>query len=98
MGVSASGERGLSARAVRSFLVVFFVLCAFVYYFYGPPLTPTVRTAANEACNEHAGSNFRSYRLSWVSWPGDSPHWSCWDARDPRKKAVSLGWWVNPFS
>jgi hypothetical protein len=98
MGVSASGDRGLSARAVRSFLVVFFVLCGFVYYFYGPPLTPTVRTAANEACNEHAGSNFRSYRLSWVSWPGDAPHWSCWDARDPMKKAVSLGWWVNPFS
>ena len=44
MGVSASGTRGLSARAVRSFLVVFFVLFGFVVYFYGPPVTPTVRS------------------------------------------------------
>ena len=98
MGVSASGRRGLSVSAVRSFLIVLAVLAGFLTYFYGPPVTPTVRTAANEACNEYAGGNFRSYRLDWVSWPGSDPHWSCWDASKPAEPAISLGWWVNPFS
>ena len=98
MGVSASGRTGLSMTSVRSFLVVLAIFGAFAVYFYGPPVTPALRTAANEACNEHAGGNFRSYRLEWVSGPGNNPHWSCWDASNPMEKAVSLGWWVDPFS
>ena len=99
MGVSATGRTGLSVTSVRSFLVVMAVLLGFGVYFYGPPLTPTLRAAATEACNEHAGGNFRSYRLEWVSGPRNpSPHWSCWDASQPMEKSVSLGWWVDPFS
>jgi hypothetical protein len=98
MGVSASGRTGLSVRSVRSLFVVFVIFAAFAVYFYGPPITPAVRAAATEACNEHAGGNFRSYRLDWVSGPGSTPHWACWDASRPQERAVSLGWWVDPFS
>lgn len=97
MGISATGQSGLSIRAVRSMLVVIFVLLAAIVYFYGPLITPTVEAAAKDKCNEYAGGNFRSYRLTWVTGPGESPHWSCWDARRPAERAISLGWWVNPF-
>lgn len=96
MGISAIGQSGLSTRSIRSMLIVIFVLLGTAVYFYGPLVTPTVAQAAVDECNEHAGGNFRSYRLEWVTWP-DEPHWSCWDARSPQEKAVSLGWWVNPF-
>ena len=85
-------------RHTLLFQTMMAVLFGFGVYFYGPPVTPALRAAATEACNEYAGGNFRSYRLEWVSWPGDNPHWSCWDARKPMEKAISLGWWVNPFS
>ena len=98
MGVSASGTRGLSMSSLRSALIVFTIFLGFAIYFYGPPVTPALRAAANEACNEYQGGNFRSYRLDWVSGPGSTPHWSCWSAAKPMDKAVSLGWWVNPFN
>ncbi|QNN52192.1 hypothetical protein [Nocardioides mesophilus] len=98
MGVSATGQHGLSMRSVRSLFVVVAVFVGFAIYFYGPPVTPALRTAANEACNEYAGGNFRSYVLSWESGPGSTPHWSCWDKSRPQVRAVSLGWWVDPFS
>ena len=97
MGISASGRSGLSMRAIRSMLVVIFVLVGTFFYFYGPLVTPTVANAAESACNEYAGGNFRSYRLAWVSWPDTDPHWACWDASRPTEQAISLGWWVNPF-
>ncbi len=97
MGVSVAGETGLSMRSVKSLLVVFGVLLAFGVYFYGPPITPAVRTAANQTCNEYAGGNYRSYDLEWVSGPGNTPHWSCWDRRRPEVSPISLGWWVDPF-
>lgn len=98
MGVSAVGARGLSMSTIRSTLIVFAVFFAFGVYFYGPPVTPGLRAAATEACNEYAGGNFRSYRLSWESGPGSTPHWSCWDASRPTERPVSFGWWVNPWS
>jgi hypothetical protein len=98
VGISAVGQSGLSTRSIRSMLVVIFVLLAAAIYFYGPMVTPGMERAAAEQCNEHAGGNFRSYRLDWVTWPDADPHWSCWDAREPEVKAVDLGWWTNPFS
>ena len=97
MGISASGQTGLSARSRRSMLVVIFVLLGTIVYFYGPAVTPRVAEAAAARCNDHANGNFRSYRLEWVSGPGSTPHWSCWDASRPQERAVNLGWWVNPF-
>jgi hypothetical protein len=97
MGVSVTGQHGISARSIRSFLVVVAVFTGFTTYFYGPAVTPGIRAAAAEACNEHAGGNFRSYRLSWESGPGSTPHWSCRDARRPAEPAVDLGWWVSPI-
>ena len=97
MGISASGQTGLSMRAIRSMLIVIFVLLGTFVYFYGPLIAPTVANAAEAECNEYAGGNFRSYRLTWVSWPDTDPHWACWDASRPTEKAISLGWWVNPF-
>ena len=98
MGVSATGQNGLSVRSVRTLLVVIMVAFGLAVYLYGPPVTPAFRTAANEACNEYAGGNYRDYQLDWLSVPGNSPHWSCWDRSRPQKKAISLGWWVDPFS
>ena len=97
MGVSAVGQSGLTLRGMRAFLFLFLLLVATIVYFYGPLVTPTVSAAARDECNEITGGNFRSYRLEWVSGPGNRPHWSCWDAGDPGSDAVDLGWWVNPF-
>jgi len=98
MGVSASGRSGLSMRSVKSIFIVFAVFLGFAVYFYGPPVTPAFRSAAAQECNEYAGGNMRSFRLEWTSGPGSSPHWRCWDARRPEVRAISLGWWVDPFS
>ncbi len=55
-----------------------------------------MRSQAVNECNEHAEGNWRSFRLSWnVSV---YPHWTCWDASKPEQKAISLGWWTNPFT
>ncbi len=97
MGVSATGQTGLSTRSIRSLAIVFAVLAGFAVYFYGPAVTPALRAAATSACNEYAGGNFRDYVLTWDSGPGSSPHWSCWDRSRPRENAVSLGWWVSPL-
>lgn len=98
MGISLDGSEGLSVRSLRAAFVVFAVFLGFLAYFYGPPVTPAVRAAANQSCNEHANGNFRDYRLRWVTGPGTSPHWSCSDATRPDVRPVSLGWWVDPFS
>jgi hypothetical protein len=98
MGISASGERGLSVSGVRSLIIVFTVFLGAAIYFYGPPVTPALRAAATAECNDYAGGNFRSYQLHWVTGPGSTPHWQCWDASRPTEKAISLGWWVDPFS
>ena len=94
MGVSATGRTGLSVTSVRSFLVVMAVLFGFGVYFYGPPLTPALRAAATEACNEYAGGNYRSYRLEWVT--GTPSRWQCFDRSEPARKPVDMGWWVTP--
>jgi hypothetical protein len=100
MGVSATGERGLRARTVPVLLLSVIIIFSAVYYAYGPPLTPGLRRAAQDKCNELMGANFRSYRLSWElpkspAW--DLPHWACADARDLSKEPKSFGWWVSPF-
>ncbi len=98
MGISLEGDQGLSVRSVRAVFVVFTIFFGFLIYFYGPPFTPAVRSAANEQCNEYANGNYRDYRLEWVSGPGEvTPHWSCGDASRPDVAPVSLGWWVSPF-
>ncbi len=98
MGISTTGETGLSMRAIRSMLIVIFVLLGTFVYYYGPLVAPAVSGAAMRECNDYAGGNFRSFRLEWVSWPDADPHWRCWDASRPDVEAVSLGWWVSPFN
>jgi hypothetical protein len=95
MGISASGANGLSMSTIKTIFIVGALLVAAGFYLYGPPVTPSLRAAAVSACNEHAGGNFRSYRLHWQT--GRSPHWSCWDAGNPERLPVNYGWWVNPF-
>lgn len=97
MGISATGQTGLSMRGVLSMLVVVAILLGTIVYFYGPAVAPRVSDAARAECNEYAGGNFRSFRLEWVTGPGERPHWSCWDASRPEERAISLGWWVDPF-
>ena len=92
MGVSVTGA-GVSMSTVRTVAVALGVLVGAAFYFYGPLVTPLMHAAAIASCNDHAGGNYRSYRLSWEV--GAEPHWSCWDAGDPAKPAVNLGWWVT---
>ncbi len=92
MGVSVSGGTGRSMATLRTVFAVVGAASAVAFYFYGPLVTPLMHAAAVSSCNEHAGGDFRSYRLSWHV--GTRPHWTCWDARDPVKPAVDLGWWV----
>ena len=98
MGVSATGERGLRARTVPVLFFGLTVILSGLYYFFGPPITPGLKSAAEDKCNKLMGANFRSYRLEWElpKKPGwDLPHWECGDARDPGKEAIDLGWWVD---
>ena len=94
MPVSLSGS-DMSFAIVRRIAVgvvaVFVVLC----YLYGPAASPAMRNQAVNECNNHAEGNWRSFRLSWNV--GVYPHWTCWDASKPEQKAISLGWWTNPF-
>ena len=94
MGVSASGSDlrfTMVRRAAVAVIAIFVALC----YVYGPAVSPAMHTAATAECNDHAEGNWRSFRLNWNV--GVYPHWTCWDASKPMKKAISLGWWTNPF-
>lgn len=80
-------------RTLRTMLAVALSVLAVAFYAYGPVLTPVMHGSAVSTCNDLAGGNYRSYRLSWVV--GTRPHWSCWNASDPARPAVDLGWWVS---
>ena len=67
---------------------------ATAFYLYGPAVTPALSAGAAAECNELAGGNYRSYRLTWES--GIRPHWTCGDASAPEAPATDLGWWVTP--
>ncbi len=69
------------------------VLGVTAFYLYGPPVTPLLNASAVSTCNEMAGANYRSYRLDWVV--SARPHWTCWNAAEPTRPAVDMGWWVS---
>jgi hypothetical protein len=94
MGVSVSGSN-LTFTFVRRAAVVVIAIFAVLSYLFGPAVSPAMRTAAVGQCNDHAEGNWRSYRLHWDV--GVYPHWMCGDASKPAEKAISLGWWTNPF-
>jgi hypothetical protein len=94
MAVSAVGSN-LTFDLVRRLAVGVVVIFGVLAYLYGPAASPAMHRAAISQCNDHAEGNFRSYRLSWDV--GVLPHWTCWDASRPRRDAISLGWWTNPF-
>jgi hypothetical protein len=94
MPVSVTGS-SVTFKLVRQLSVVVVLVFCTLGYLYGPAASPALRNAAIDQCNDHAQGNYRSFRLSWqVSL---YPHWTCWDASRPDEKAVSLGWWTNPF-
>jgi hypothetical protein len=100
MGVSAVGARGIRPRTVPILLGGALALLVVLVYVFGPPIAPGVRGAAEARCNELSGSNYRSFKLTWVlpqspAW--DAPHWLCKDQRDLTEPGVSFGWWVSPF-
>jgi hypothetical protein len=82
-------------RPLRRFLAGCLLLLVGALYLYAPPVTPALHNAAAGACNQHAKSNYRSYRLSWHV--GIRPHWLCADASKPGEPALNYGWWVNPL-
>ena len=95
MAVSAVGT-SLTFSMVRRLAVSMVIIFAVLGYLYGPPATPALRESAANECNVYAHGNYRSYRLGWEV--GLHPHWTCWDASNPDKPDVSLGWWTNPFN
>ena len=95
MQVSLSGQ-SLTFQMVRRLSVVVIIIFVVLAYLYGPAASPAMRNQAIAECNDHAEGNWRSFRLNWNV--GVYPHWTCWDANKPMKKAVSLGWWTNPFT
>jgi hypothetical protein len=95
MGVSVSGS-DLGFTMVRRAAVTVIAIFVVLSYLYGPAVSPAMRTAAVGQCNDHAEGNWRSYRLSWDV--GVYPHWMCGDASKPTERAISLGWWTNPFN
>jgi len=94
MPVSVTGS-SVTFKLVRQLSVVVVLVFCTLAYLYGPAASPALRNAAVDQCNDYAQGNYRSFRLSWHV--GVYPHWSCWDASRPADKAVSLGWWTNPF-
>ena len=94
MRVSLSGS-DLTFQMVRRLSVVVVVVFVVLAYLYGPAASPAMRSQAVNECNNHAEGHWRSFRLRWNV--GVYPHWTCWDASKPEEKAVSLGWWTNPF-
>jgi hypothetical protein len=95
MQVSLSGQ-SLTFQMVRRLSVVVIICFVVLAYLYGPAASPAMRNQAIAECNDHAEGNWRSFRLNWNV--GVYPHWTCWDASKPMKKAISLGWWTNPFN
>jgi len=94
MPVSQTGS-SVGFKLIRQVSAVVVVTFCTLGYLYGPPASPAMRNAAIAECNTHAEGNYRSFRLGWrVS---AHPHWECGDASRPTQKAVSLGWWTNPF-
>ena len=94
MPVSAVGA-SLDFTTIRRLAVGVVAMFCTLAYLYGPAASPAMRNAAIATCNDYAQGNYRSFRLSWeVSM---YPHWTCWDASRPENRAVSLGWWTNPF-
>lgn len=94
MGVSQSGS-SLGLVVIRRAAAAVAVILGVLAYLYGPAVSPALRNEAIAQCNDHAEGNWRSFRLAWNV--GVYPHWTCWDASQPEEKAVSLGWWTNPF-
>ena len=95
MAVSAVGTNltfNVVRRLAASVVVIFCVLA----YLYGPAATPAMHDSARNECNAYAHGNFRSFRLAWDV--GVRPHWTCWDASNPEKDEIDLGWWTNPFA
>lgn len=95
MQVSLSGQ-SLTFQMVRRLSFAIVAVFAVLAYLYGPAASPPMRNEAIARCNQHAEGNWRSFRLDWNV--GVYPHWTCWDASRPRRKAISLGWWTNPFN
>jgi hypothetical protein len=95
MGISTTGSNRWSMSSFKTTLTVVLLLLGLGIYLYGPPFTPRLHAAAVRACNDHAGGNYRSYRLSWHV--GVGPHWTCWDASRPSEQPVDMGWWVGPL-
>lgn len=80
-------------RTIRSASAAGAAALATAFYFFGPVMTPLMHGAALKTCNDLAGGNYRSFRLTWQV--SSHPHWSCWDASKPMKPTVNLGWWVS---
>lgn len=95
MQVSLSGQ-SLTFRMVRRLAFAVVVVFVVLSYLYGPAASATMHRSAIAECNDHAEGNWRSFRLDWNV--GVYPHWTCWDASRPNKKAISLGWWTDPFN
>ena len=90
-----SGQ-SLTFQMVRRLSVAVVVIFVVLAYLYGPAAQPRdAQRRPSRECNDHAEGNWRSFRLTWNV--GVYPHWTCWDASEPTEKAVSLGWWTNPF-
>ena len=94
MGVSATGTSSFTLARLGRASAVLGLMAAAGFYLYGPAVTPAMSAGAAAECNELAGGNYRSYRLSWVT--GVRPHWLCGDASAPEAGATDLGWWVSP--
>ncbi|MEO5709590.1 MAG: hypothetical protein ABIQ59_07200 [Nocardioidaceae bacterium] len=95
MQVSLSGQ-SLTFQMVRRLAIAVVAVFVVLAYLYGPAASPPMRNEAISQCNEHAEGNWRNFRLDWNV--GVYPHWTCWDADRPHRKAISLGWWTNPFN
>ncbi|MGZ4469428.1 MAG: hypothetical protein ACXVXB_13175 [Nocardioidaceae bacterium] len=95
MPISKTATSTWSMKTLKTTILALVAVLAVAIYLFGPPTFPRLKNAAIQACNEHAGGNYRSYRLSWHV--GVGPHWSCWDASKPTHPPVDMGWWVSPL-
>src|SRR4051794_5131261 len=97
MGVSAVGQ-GIQISTVRHVAATVAVFVLIFYFFYGPPITSAMASAAKAECNRLSGSNYRTYRLEWESTTFtqiSNPHWECFDTRTGQERMIDLGWWVD---
>lgn len=98
MGVSAIGER-INVQTIRHVLATGLIFLGLFYYFYGPPLTAMLSSAAHRECNDLTGNTYRSYVLEWRTTTFGSlhvPHWMCYDLGKSGHPGTRLGWWVAP--